>query len=233
MTPELNPFDASRIAPGHRSFRFHSPIGKCDWWTRFAQAQWRGAIIGPHGSGKTTLIRELLRPLDWNAFEPQALGWTDEQTDRIRQLPLQARVFAITVSETHSGSQLVELLPTDSGFLRQPLAAKSSWRELASPNHWLILDGYERLSQWSRWRLNRVCLSRNVALTVTSHRVEKLPTLQQCQVSVELAQELIAQSLGVESPWSDLEIKSLLQQHQGNLREVFFVLFDRIRSQSS
>ncbi len=39
----------------------------------------------------------------------------------------------------------------------------------------VIVDGYEQLSWWSRWRLGRMCASRGWGLLVTAHRPVGLP----------------------------------------------------------
>src|SRR5581483_6754178 len=41
----------------------------------------------------------------------------------------------------------------------------------------VMIDGYEQLSRWSRWRLNRFIRRRGWGLLVTSHATAGLPTL--------------------------------------------------------
>jgi ABC-type branched-subunit amino acid transport system ATPase component len=61
-----NPFTASRIRPGAIPFLFANgdedqPRSIVD---RLRQYNWRGQIIGPHGSGKSTLIESLIASLN-------------------------------------------------------------------------------------------------------------------------------------------------------------------------
>lgn len=52
---------------------------------RLAAAHWRGAIVGPHGTGKTTLLEELARQLASRGFVPRAFtlrGETSRQAKR-------------------------------------------------------------------------------------------------------------------------------------------------------
>lgn len=228
----LNPFDASKVAPGSRSFQFASSDSKLQWWIRFSDALWHGAIVGPHGSGKTTLLRELLRPLDLAAVDA-AKSLCDQATlDRIQSLIANALVVAVTAKADGRGLELVRLLPIDSGFSRQPLDVKRSWLSAIPADSWLIIDGYERLGFLSRMSVERARRKRRLALTVTSHRRERMPTLQECRVETPLAQQLIAQSLGQPSLWSDAEIERLLEAHEGNLREVFFTLYDQVAART-
>jgi len=61
-----NPFTARRIRPGTIPFLFgdddrDEPQQLVD---RLAECNWRGQIIGPHGTGKSTLLETLEAPLD-------------------------------------------------------------------------------------------------------------------------------------------------------------------------
>ena len=57
MRPRENPFRSDRLD----AIRYRPMDGIVE---RFERAGWRGSIVGPEGSGKTTLVEELIRQLD-------------------------------------------------------------------------------------------------------------------------------------------------------------------------
>jgi hypothetical protein len=65
-----NPFCTRRVRPGAVTFCF--PLGSSaeDIINRLRQNLWRGEIVGPHGSGKSTLISHILTPLDEAGRKP-------------------------------------------------------------------------------------------------------------------------------------------------------------------
>jgi hypothetical protein len=68
MRPRDNPFAAHRV----ESVPFRFPAGS-NWdalLSRCAAAKWRGAIVGPHGSGKTALLDQLAPRLRERGFKP-------------------------------------------------------------------------------------------------------------------------------------------------------------------
>jgi hypothetical protein len=68
MRPRDNPFAAHRL----EALPFRLPEGHTwdDFLARCTAAKWRGAIVGPHGSGKTTLFEQLLPHLRERGFTP-------------------------------------------------------------------------------------------------------------------------------------------------------------------
>lgn len=91
----------------------------------------------------------------------------------------------------------------------------------------LIVDGYEQLSRWSRLRLDRLCRRGGLGLLVTAHRDAGLPTLFQTHTDVPLAQTMVDTLLGAErSRITPEEVAERFSRHAGNLREVFFDLYD-------
>jgi len=91
----------------------------------------------------------------------------------------------------------------------------------------VVVDGYEQLSLWSRWRLKRFCCKNDLGLLVTSHRPAGLPEVYQTHTSLELAREVVERLLG-DRQWSVApeRLAAAFHRHQGNLRELLFELYD-------
>ena len=102
---------------------------------------------------------------------------------------------------------------------------KSELKRLGSlrRNSILILDGFEQLSFWRRWRIVKSTLWRGIGLLTTSHVSFGLPTLLETRADLETARILVENLTG-SAPPDNLE--ELLTKHNGNLREVFFDLYD-------
>jgi ABC-type branched-subunit amino acid transport system ATPase component len=54
-----NPFRSSRVRPGAIPYLLPEGIQVAELVAELRDANWRGAIVGPHGSGKTTLLRTI------------------------------------------------------------------------------------------------------------------------------------------------------------------------------
>lgn len=87
----------------------------------------------------------------------------------------------------------------------------------------LFLDGFEQLPFWRRFRIIQSTLWRKIGLLTTSHVSFGLPTLLETGVDLETAQNLVRTLTGSDPPEN---LQSLLTKHNGNLREVFFDLYD-------
>ncbi|MEE2640523.1 MAG: hypothetical protein VX768_07855, partial [Planctomycetota bacterium] len=60
MTPaNVNPFSTRFVKPGAIPFFFEEPAGAALIVERLVANGWYGQIIGPHGSGKSTLVETL------------------------------------------------------------------------------------------------------------------------------------------------------------------------------
>jgi hypothetical protein len=92
MKPRDNPFASHRI----EALPFRLPTG-LTWETfldRCAAAKWRGTIVGPHGTGKTTLLEQLVPRLRQRGFTPLLFRVTAETStaervsiiDRVRTM---------------------------------------------------------------------------------------------------------------------------------------------------
>ena len=63
MSNESNPFSTRYVRPGALRYEFPPGIDAGTLVGRIEKNQWWGQIVGPHGSGKTTLIETLIPEL--------------------------------------------------------------------------------------------------------------------------------------------------------------------------
>jgi energy-coupling factor transporter ATP-binding protein EcfA2 len=91
----------------------------------------------------------------------------------------------------------------------------------------LLIDGYEQLSWWSRWKLRRGCRRQQCGLVVTAHAPVGLPTLWETRVDPQTLQAIVEHCLpphGGKIGPDDL--RAAWQQHGQNMREALFMLYD-------
>ena len=81
--PRSNPFSTRFVRLGAIPYLFEPQQNAEDLVARFAEAGWRGQIVGPHGSGKSTLLATLNAPL---ARAGRRL-WSVALHDGARRLP--------------------------------------------------------------------------------------------------------------------------------------------------
>ncbi len=139
---------------------------------------------------------------------------------------------------TGKSSLLCALLPAVRQAGREPLLVElhdgqrrlpgglRSIARLRSPAV-LLVDGYEQLARWNRFRLKQFCRRRGLGLLVTVHRPAGLPELFRMVVDVEQAWRIAAQ---LQAPYRPLvsrqDVAECLCRHDGNLREALFDLYD-------
>lgn len=91
----------------------------------------------------------------------------------------------------------------------------------------VIIDGYEQLSWWSRWRLKTLCRSRRAGLLITAHAPIGLPPLVHTQPTADLARQVVERLLpSGDTTISPEDIDRAFAVQRGNLRETLFTLFD-------
>jgi hypothetical protein len=220
--PSENPFCTRRIRPGAIPFLFPDGQNAETLVDRLRTHGWCGEIVGPHGSGKSALLATLIPAIERAGRHVTLVELHDGQ----RRLPLRLGGNRVKWGR-HS------CLPWLSR-MRPLLGRQECLPHL--PSRVFIIDGYEQLSRWSRWRLRRVCRRNNWGLVVTSHASVGLPPLWQTAVTPELAQAVVATLLaGRSSPLSEPELAECLARHRGDLREMLFGLYDHheaLRSKS-
>ena len=103
----------------------------------------------------------------------------------------------------------------------------------------LVVDGYEQLSPWSRWRLKRRCRRFHCGLLITTHDDAGLPTIFAMQPTLAAVERLVARLLdlhghghlaGVGSYAPD-RLAAAFDRHQSNVRELLFELYDLYESE--
>jgi hypothetical protein len=188
QTPRENPFATKFIRPGAIPFLFPEGVTAESLVDRLRAADWSGQIVGPHGGGKTTLLRALAPEIQRRRRQ---LIWTALH-DGQRKLPADV------------------LRTVGTGAVRQ-----------------LIVDGYEQLSRWQRWRLRRHCTRLRSGLLVTAHTDAGLPTIYHVHPGLGDFQQ-IARLLAAPSGWkvSDEQLADVYTRHAGNIREGLFALYD-------
>lgn len=92
-----------------------------------------------------------------------------------------------------------------------------------SPRDLLCVDGAEQLGRIS-W-LALLARSQSAGgLLITSHRPGLLPTLLDCETSLELLEGIVRELIGAEV--DRLQMEELFARHDGNLREALRAMYD-------
>jgi hypothetical protein len=98
----------------------------------------------------------------------------------------------------------------------------------------LVIDGFEQLLWWSRWKVKAACRRAGAGLLVTAHADLGLPTIYQTAPSLELAQQLVSALLPPgDTTLSVEDISAAYRRHPDNLREMLFALYDVYQSRMS
>jgi len=100
-------------------------------------------------------------------------------------------------------------------------------RKTVSPATQIVIDGYEQLSCWSKWKVRRLARSAGAGLLVTAHQDVGLPTLYETNPSEAVALAVAARLLAEENmQFPPSEITGAYQAAKGNVRETLFKLYD-------
>lgn len=200
-----NPFRAERI----EALRFRHGPSVDDLLRRLQEQHGRGALVGPKGHGKTTLLLEL--------------------AGRLRELGWKTPLVRLDTEWPRSGSGLAEHFSRaaiEAGLPSEGKAAPfRADTEMETKVVW-FLDGAEQLGflDW-RWALSR---TRHAdGFVVTTHRPGRLATLHECRTSPELLRELAGELLALPGGPAPDECLTLWSRHRGNLRECLRELYDQ------
>jgi len=136
-----NPFATRHVSPGEIPYFFSSDRDFHQIIKRADKASWTGQIVGPHGSGKTTLVRHL--------------------SDQLKQHFTAVEFFIVR------GTGEVQVCPRLKGAshpVAKTLDPNGDSRRL------YVIDGIERLSWLQRKLLVADCRRKKIGLLVTAHR---------------------------------------------------------------
>lgn len=208
--PRSNPFASRRVRPGAIPFEFPRGLDAAKLVARFAELGCHAAIVGPHGAGKSTLLASLLPELERRGCMLLSIALHDGQ----RRLP---------------GDFLAPL-----SAIRMPVGRRDGSTYV--PKAIVVVDGYEQLSLWNRWRLRRRCRSASAGLLLTAHRPTTLPTLFHTAADFDLAVRIVDRlSAAAGNPEGSDSVVGMIGRdalhgiwlrHRGNFRETLFELYD-------
>jgi hypothetical protein len=101
--------------------------------------------------------------------------------------------------------------------------AARSWHDTTL----VVVDGCEQLSWLARRRLVSRCRRTRAGLLVTTHYDAGLPTLIELACPLDTLQQLVARLLRADPQAIDpAEVSAYFDRYRGNVREVFFALYD-------
>lgn len=240
---ERNPFSTCCVRPGALAYVFELPSATATEAndiagnSRFANGEFRravinricdrltaagsGCIVGPHGSGKSTLIEDLLPTLRSRFAQLDRVKLCAPPADPVTRLP---RLLGrpLIVRRHH----------------RQASATVSASLSDRGPGSLLVIDGIEQLNGWGRRRILRQAARRRSAVLATSHRrLPGLPVIFRTRLFPELITHLTGELLYDASPairravTDELASRDLTKLE--NLREFWFELYDVAESSRS
>jgi hypothetical protein len=197
---ESNPFATRFIRPGAIEYLFPPGQSAAALVEKLAHQGWCGEIVGPHGSGKSSLVTALIPELN-----------------RAGRKLVRRVIRQDADGEQASG---VEVVPPKYAAV---MAGSKKWDDETL----LVLDGVEQLSWWWRRRTRTECRRRGAGLLVTTHQPLDLPLLCRTQPSESLAQAVVASLLDArQSPVTRTDVAAAFKASGGNIREMLFALYD-------
>ena len=91
----------------------------------------------------------------------------------------------------------------------------------------LVVDGYEQLGPWGRFRLKRFCRRRRLGLVVTAHASVNFPELFHTISNTAVARLLVDRLLvNYQRLLDEQDVSRAYARQEGNIRELLFDLYD-------
>jgi hypothetical protein len=168
---------------------------------RFVEADHQGQIIGPHGSGKSTITESFAKFL--NLTGTHVIKHVIH--DHTRRL----------------SRSLSEEIRNIEDF--QTAESRKTKRNV------VIFDGYEQLSYCSRVRLRKLCRQKNCGLLITTHKPQSFvgPILFRTDTSDATVEKLVSYLLDDSRIFpGDSLLRSLRRKHNSNIRAILDSLYD-------
>ncbi len=217
----LNPFAVSRVGLAKLDYFEQTPGFISSVVSRVRECGGRGQVVGPHGSGKTTLTIALARQLvpqfdqfSWLVVSPPR-WWASRPTYRVQ---LAARVVPGTLS---AGLEFLEFeLPEGTGKLLPRLRS-------SGPRECLFIDGVEQLNRCWQRLVARAAAHRPIIWT--AHQALDWGGEVLCELRPEVAnfQRVVEHLTGGSGELSSADVELAFRDSEGDLRQALGQLYDR------
>ena len=217
----VNPFATRYVAPGRVPWIDPGNAGIDDLVNRFRALGSRAAVVGKHGTGKSTLLEHLVPKLGRVVYRCDFQGNMRASTPPVTDQPnvIESRNCGAIAWVGLRGRRSIRVL--QAGLKR------------LSAGDLLVVDGFEQLSTFQRMRVRWLTRRSRLGLLVTCHRDLGLPCLHQTRVSPQLALAVVSEVCSLVGETTKLEqslVLELLGSERGNLREVMMRLYDEFES---
>ncbi len=92
----------------------------------------------------------------------------------------------------------------------------------------VIVDGYEQLGRFARWRLGRLCRRNGAGLLVTAHESTNVPLLVELAPQLALVERLVARlTAQMSTRVTNSHVAASHDCHGSNVREILFDLYHK------
>lgn len=215
----VNPFAVSRVGLAQLDFVEASPGSLASLVAGMRKANWRGQIIGPHGSGKTTLTIALARSL---AGEFQRFTWLVLQRGPWWLARPRCRVQLAARLAPSGGS--LEFLEFHSAESPEPVVQRL---QRVGPRELCFVDGVDQLTPaWQR-RLIQIAGQRAVVWTSHQRLPGDLAVLTELRPDLQVFRQLVARLLEAAGETLDEQsVDRAFESAAGDFRLAFGRLYD-------